>query len=131
MYAPSNSILPYAVSTMRYLAVALALLSACAPDRPSVDIWVEQQWAPIVEVVPQPENATPTACNDALGELRERASGLDPAPFEELREASHGWLNAAESLMFSCVSEPDFDYATRHERLLLRQAELDALLERS
>lgn len=116
---------------MRCLAIALALLAACAADRPSVDAWVEEQWEPIVQVVPQPADATPTSCDEALGVLRERAAALDPAPSEELHDAAHGWLNAAESLMFSCASEPDFDYPTRHERLHLRQAEVEALLEGS
>lgn len=116
---------------MRYLAVALALLAACSADRPSVDTWVAEQWEPLVQTVPEPADATPDACNGALGELRERASGLDPTPSEEVREAAHGWLNAAESLMFSCASEPDFDYTTNHESLLLRQAEVEVLLEGS
>lgn len=113
---------------MRYLAVALALVAACAADRPSVDTWVEEQWEPMVQLVPQPADATPSACEQALAELRERASALDPAPSEELHEAAHGWLSAAESLMFSCASDPDFDYTARHERLHLRQAEVEAVL---
>lgn len=119
---------PYAVLTMRYLAVALALVAACTADRPSLDTWVEEQWEPIVQVVPQPADATPASCYQALGELRERAPALDPTPSEELHEAAHGWFNAAESLMFSCASEPDFNYTARHERLHLRQAEVEAVL---
>lgn len=118
----------YAGNPMRYLAVALMLLAACASDRPSVEVWIDQQWEPIVQTVPEPTDATPGACEEALGELRERASGLDPSPSEELREAVHGWLNAAESLVFTCASEPDFDYFSNHERLLLRQDEVEALL---
>lgn len=114
---------------MRYLAVVLALIAACAADRPDVDSWVEEQWEPLVQTVPEPADATPEECNRALGQLREGASGLDPAPSEEIREAAHGWLNAAESLMFSCASEPDFDYTPPHERLLLRQDEVEILLE--
>lgn len=118
----------YAITSMRYLALALMLFAACASDRPSVEVWVDQHWEPIVETVPQPTDATPEACEEALGGLRERASGLDPSPFEELREAVHGWLNAAESLVFTCASEPDFDYISNYERLLLRQDEVEALL---
>lgn len=116
---------------MRYLVVAVALVVACAADQPSVDAWTEERWAPIVDVVPEPGNATPSACEEALGELRERAPGLDPAPSDALREAVHAWLNEAESLMFSCSSEPDFDYAAGLERLRLLQAEVEAVLERS
>lgn len=116
---------------MRYLAVVLALLAACAADRPTVASWIEEEWVPLVQTVPEPGSVTRDACNDALGELRELATGLDPAPSEEVGEAAQGWLNAAESLMFSCASETDFDYATPHERLVLRQAEVEILLEGS
>ncbi len=113
---------------MRYLAIALVLVVACASDRPSVETWMNQQWAPIVQTVPGPTEATSSVCEEALSELRERATGLDPAPSEELQEAVHGWLNAAESLMFACASEPGFDYTPDYERLLLRQDEVEAVL---
>ncbi len=116
---------------MRYLAVALVLFAACASNRPPVDAWVEEQWKPLVQMVPEPADASPPVCDEALGDLREGAPGLSPAPSEELREAAAGWLNAAESLMFECASDPDVDYTAQHERVLLRQAEVEALLERS
>lgn len=114
---------------MRWVVLSLALIVACTADEPSVDTWVEQQWQPITALVPEPGNATPEVCETALGTLRDRASELDPAPTEVLAEAAHGWLQEAESLMFSCVSVPDFDYTAGYESLAVREAEVDAVLE--
>lgn len=116
---------------MRYLAFLLVLVVACAPDRPSVASWTERQWEPMVQTVPQPADVTPDLCEEALGDLRRQSRDLDPAPSQEIREASHGWLTAAESLMFECASDPGLDYPARHERLVLRQVEVETLLEGS
>lgn len=85
----------------------------------------------MVQSIPTPEEVTRSACESSLETLRERAVELDPAPSEELADAAHGWLEAAESLMFTCVSEPDLDYRARYERLLLRRAEVEVVLEGS
>lgn len=85
----------------------------------------------MTEVVPEPDAATTDACKSALGQLRELAVDLEPAPSPELQEAASGWLEAAESLMFRCSSGRYDDYAERYDQLQLRQAEVEVVLEGS
>lgn len=116
------------------LVVALGLASCTSSERPSRDQW-RGSWEGVQEVVPPADGLSRPpdheVCSDVLGELRERGSGLTPAPDDIIDEAAQAWLSHAESLFFECFQDGDPEerieegYATM-ERLA---SEVEAVLD--
>lgn len=116
---------------MRRLLATVLLVSlvGCASNQPAMDTWLSGVWRPTLRMIPVPSEVTPQACEDVLGQLRERASSVRPAPFPELGDAAEAWLRAAETLMFDCAADrPDFDYQQRYSHLAALAEEVDTVI---
>lgn len=113
------------VTVGAWLVLVAVGLASCTQQRPSNEDWRES-WESIQEVVPPaeqlPRPPDHETCSDVLGELRERAPELTPAPDQIIHDAAQAWVSHAESLFFDC-----FDDGDREQRIQQGYATLERL----
>lgn len=112
--------------------IAVGLVS-CTPQRPSREEWRES-WNRVQAVVP-PAHELPRppghdTCSEVLGELRERAGELTPAPDEIIHDAAQAWVAHAESLFFDCFDNGESEQGIEegYATLARLRAEVEAVL---
>lgn len=101
-------------------AVALTLLGACGPDRPTSDEWAGT-WATARSIVPSESELAERGrdlCDRVLGEMRVGFDDLDPTPSPTLDDVVRAWTELAERIAFECP---------RGAELTARMTDLDRL----
>lgn len=116
-----------------WLVLLAVSLASCTPQRPSREEWRES-WESVQEAVPPaeelPRPPDHDTCSEVLGELRERADELSPAPDRIIHDAAQAWVSHAESLFFDCFDdgEPEQRIEEGYATLERLRAEVEAVL---
>lgn len=114
---------------MRLAWIALlVLVVSCGAGTPSLSDWMTETWTPLVERVPEPDQATSAACEEALAFLRERGPLVRPAPFPELGDTAEAWVRRAETLLFECsAATQETPYEAGYDDLRRLEREVEAI----
>ena len=116
------------------LAIALAFLSSCGDDRPTVADW-RPTWDQVSGAIPNREAVGESPprdlCFEVLAFLRTNRANLFPTPDLAIDDAVNLWVEIAEDAFFGCPpnNKSVGSFADAYDEMFRLQREIDVVLE--